>query len=274
MNNAFLTFIWVLVLLCLVFSSSWCNTSSVMMIWSSTPVPTDAIKPAIAARSIFQWIIEATPKIIIISEIVVIKIGIAKNALLYLMYTTNAIPSIANNPAINAPCANCWPNSGETVFEPIVWIFTGSEPVFKTVYTVLDSSFAVSTSAALPVTSTSDTGSPPANSPESCGGWSSICFPSRYITTSWPPFPLASSAKFLAPSVVKVNGTCHSPLSPTTGASTEATSLPVRTVTLSILASKIPGFPISRSTSSGVFPAISTITIWSPLDLTFTSLTP
>ena len=75
-------------------------------------------------------------------------------------------------------------------------------------------------------------------------------------------------------SVVNVNGTCHSPLSPTTGASTEATSLPVRTVTLSILASKIPGFPISRSTSSGVFPAISTITIWSPLDLTFTSLTP
>ena len=107
MNNAFLTFIWVLVLLCLVFSSSWCNTSSVMMIWSSTPVPTDAIKPAIAARSMFQWIMEATPKIIIISEIVVIKIGIAKNALLYLMYTTNAIPSIANNPAINAPCANC-----------------------------------------------------------------------------------------------------------------------------------------------------------------------
>ena len=76
---------------------------------------------------------EATPKIIIISEIVVIKIGIAKNALLYLMYTTNAIPSMANNPAIKAPCANCWPNSGETVLEPIVWIFTGSEPVFKTV---------------------------------------------------------------------------------------------------------------------------------------------
>ena len=107
MNNAFFTFIWVLVLLCLVFSSSWCNTSSVIMIWSSTPVPTDAIKPAMAARSIFQWIIEATPKMIIISDKVVIKIGIAKNALLYLMYTTKEIPNIASNPAINAPCANC-----------------------------------------------------------------------------------------------------------------------------------------------------------------------
>lgn len=107
MNNAFFTFICVLVLLCLVSSLSWCNTSSVMMIWSSTPVPTDAIKPAIAARSIFQWIIDAIPRIIITSDNVVIKIGTARIAFLYLMNTTAAMPKIAKNPAINAPCANC-----------------------------------------------------------------------------------------------------------------------------------------------------------------------
>ena len=245
-----------------------------MMIWSSTPVPTDAIKPAIAAKSMFQCIIEAIPKMIIISESVVIRIGIAKKALLYLRNTTPEIPNIARRPAINAPCPNCWPSSGDTVFDPTVWILTGNEPVFKTVNTVLDSDFAVSTSSAPPVTWTSATASPLANSSAKAGGLSSICLPSRYITTSCPPFPFASSANFLAPSVVNVNGTCHSPVSPTTGASTDATSLPVKTVLLSILASKIPGFPISRSTSSGVFPAISTITIWSPLDLTFTSVTP
>jgi len=51
------------------------SASSVMMIWSSTPVPTAAMIPAMLARSRFQLMSAATPRVMSISLLTMIMMG-------------------------------------------------------------------------------------------------------------------------------------------------------------------------------------------------------
>ena len=79
------------------------STSSVIIIWSSTPVPMAARIPAIAGRSIVQCITEATPRMSTSSAKLVIIIGITSIGVLYRMNTITAITRSASIPAMSAP---------------------------------------------------------------------------------------------------------------------------------------------------------------------------
>ena len=118
MKNAFL--IRDLTMFFLSLLSRLASTSSVITIWSSTPVPIDAIIPAIAAKSKFQCVIEANPRIIINSDKLVITIGTTNDGDLYLNDTTATIASSASNPATREPISNCEPNSADTLFTPLI----------------------------------------------------------------------------------------------------------------------------------------------------------
>ncbi len=103
-----------------------------MMIWSSTPVPMAASIPAIAARSMFQWVTDATPRMSISSAILVTIIGITSKGDLYLMKTITAITRSANSPAIRAPFLNWLPSSADTASIPTIETFTGRAPDCRT----------------------------------------------------------------------------------------------------------------------------------------------
>ena len=89
------------------------RTSSVITIWSSTPVPTDAIIPAIAAKSKLYLNNAESPNIRYISDKTTSTIGIAIFNFLYLIKITKPTASAAKIPTRIALFRKDFPNVGE-----------------------------------------------------------------------------------------------------------------------------------------------------------------
>ena len=122
-KNAFLS-----LALRLVIRFSFLLLSSVIIIWSSTPVPTAAIIPAIAARSIVQCIREATPSMIRTSLKEVRSIGITILKSLYRTNMTKLTTTIAKIIAKIAVFMKDSPSVGLIISILTISSFVGSAP--------------------------------------------------------------------------------------------------------------------------------------------------